>query len=166
MDKIENTLMNIGDSHSLVWQLLGLTILLVAGELFNRALIVIPESCQDRIPTPYKMRRNMWVCNSLMMLSFTMTIFIPWWFPYIVPDFAEPDYWTEDVGDDANREGAKDERAYSKINHGFGDIYVTNETAYRFLCWSYIAWTLAAIASAILEFIKCVGAYVPVFEWS
>ena len=81
-----------------------------------------------------------------------------------MPRFAEPDYWTEDVGDDGTREGAKDDRAYSKINHGFGDFYVTNVLAYRFLCWSYIAWALAATASAVLEFIKCVRVHVSTLE--
>lgn len=110
-----------GDSHSMIWQLMGLTLLLVAGEMMNKDLIFVPHNLQTRFTSPVWIRRYLWVCNVLMYLLFVVTILIPWRYPYISRYTSSNSHWDDDGADVSYRK--HDGNEYELEAYSFGKYY-------------------------------------------
>jgi len=158
-DKYESLLGDIGNSHSMIWLLVGLAPFLKAGEDLNRAIIFVPPRYQCKFVTPYWIRRAQFILFSLMYVCFLGTIILPWAYPFVpasVPKHT-PNFWDDDddyYDDDNDDKGWLARTKYKKQWSSFGTYYMTHGDAFYVLAATYIAWAVFALANAVLDFVK------------
>ena len=148
-EKIESLLQDVGDSHSISWQLLGLTIFLVAGEMFNKSLIFTPRSVRSKINTPFWLRLAQWLCNVFMYGLFCAMIIVPWAFPFISVNHVPKAFW-----DDEDHLLGRDGRYYTVEENSLGHFYCSSPRAFHALPLIYSSWTVVAGINSVLDFVK------------
>ena len=144
----------------MIWQLMGLTVLLTAGESFNKSIIFVPTKYQKEFTTPYWVRRAQCICFALMYICFVLTIFLPWFWPYVSKHSVPLSYFDDDQTDDGRVTSHQRRSAYfgyykfTRADYAFGKYWVNDVTAYEMLCWTYFVWALVAVANSVLDYLK------------